>query len=73
MELSKVQVVVEWPTPWTDKELQQFQGFPNFYRWFIRGFSTRAHPLMSLLRGTPRWLAWTPAAQEVFNKLKKAF
>lgn len=35
-DLAKVQAVAEWLTPSTRKQLQQFLGFANFYRCFIR-------------------------------------
>ena len=39
MDPSKVSAVAEWPSPSTRKRLQQFLGFANFYRRFIRGYS----------------------------------
>uniref|UniRef100_A0A4W5RRF9 ribonuclease H n=1 Tax=Hucho hucho TaxID=62062 RepID=A0A4W5RRF9_9TELE len=45
MEEGKVQAVTEWPQPTTVKELQRFLGFANFYRRFIRNYSTIASPL----------------------------
>ncbi len=51
MDDKKVQSVLNWPQPKTVKELQRFLGFANFYRRFIRNFSTIAAPLTSLLRG----------------------
>ncbi|KAI3358929.1 hypothetical protein L3Q82_015322 [Scortum barcoo] len=33
---SKIKAVENWPTPSTRKKLQQFLGFANFYRRFIR-------------------------------------
>lgn len=35
------------PTPTTVKDLQRFIWFANFYRWFIRGFSSTAAPFTS--------------------------
>ncbi|KAK3534394.1 hypothetical protein QTP86_014422 [Hemibagrus guttatus] len=49
MDLTKVQVVTEWPNSTTVKELQRFLGFANFYRRFIRNYSSMAGPLTSLL------------------------
>ncbi|KAK3560480.1 hypothetical protein QTP86_009608 [Hemibagrus guttatus] len=49
MDLTKVHVVTEWPNPTTVKELQRFLGFANFYRRFIRNYSSVAGQLTSLL------------------------
>ncbi|KAK3545186.1 hypothetical protein QTP70_001764 [Hemibagrus guttatus] len=49
MDLTKVQAVTEWPNPTTVKELQRFLRFANFYRRFIRNYSSVAGPLTSLL------------------------
>ncbi len=51
MDNKKVSSVLNWPQPTTVKELQRFLGFANFYRRFIRDFSTVAAPLTSMLRG----------------------
>lgn len=53
MDQSKIQAVTEWPLPKTVKELQRFLGFANFYRRFIRSYSSIAAPLTSLLKGKP--------------------
>jgi hypothetical protein len=48
MDPVKVAGVVDWPTPTTKKELQQFLGFTNFYRHFILDYSHIAQPLFIL-------------------------
>ncbi len=74
MDDKKVQSVINWPQPKTVKELQRFLGFANFYRRFIRNFSTVAAPLTSLLRGGGRQrLDWSPSAQHAFLQLKDRF
>ncbi|KAK3568931.1 hypothetical protein QTP86_020639 [Hemibagrus guttatus] len=73
MDVTKVQAVTEWPSPTTVKELQWFLGFANFYRRFIRNYSSMAGPLTSLLKGKPRRLAWTDQAQAAFQQLKDCF
>ncbi|KAK3515960.1 hypothetical protein QTP86_004678 [Hemibagrus guttatus] len=75
MDVSKVQAVTEWPSPSTVKELQRFLGFANFYRRFIRNYSSVVGPLTSLLKGKPRRLAWTDQAQAqaAFQQLKECF
>ncbi|KAF7640779.1 hypothetical protein LDENG_00014940, partial [Lucifuga dentata] len=45
MDPPKVQAVTDWPTPTSRKELQRFLGFANFYRRFIRNYSSIAAPL----------------------------
>ncbi|KAK3526102.1 hypothetical protein QTP70_015427 [Hemibagrus guttatus] len=73
MDVTKVQVVTEWPSPTTVKELQCFLGFANFYRCFIRNYSFVAGPLTSLLKGKPRKLAWTNQTRAAFQQLKDCF
>ncbi len=69
----KVQAVTEWPQPSIVKELQRFLGFANFYRRFIRNYSTVASPLTSLLKGKPTKLRWTGEANNAFITLKEKF
>ncbi|KAK3540671.1 hypothetical protein QTP70_034527 [Hemibagrus guttatus] len=73
MDEGKVTAIRNWPTPTTVKELQRFLGFANFYRRFVQNYSCIANPLTSLLRDKPKSLAWSPAAEEAYNTLKKAF
>lgn len=65
---AKVAAVTEWATPTTVKELQRFLGFANFYRWFIRGFSSNAAPLTSVLKKGPKQLVYNNAAKEAFKR-----
>ncbi|KAK3512668.1 hypothetical protein QTP70_020879 [Hemibagrus guttatus] len=73
MDTVKVQAITEWPAPTTVWELQSFLGFANFYRRFIRNYSSVAGPLTSLLRGKPKRLAWTDQARAAFQQLKDCF
>ncbi len=73
MDEGKVEAIKTWPKPSTIKELQQFLGFSNFYRWFIQNYSTLTSPLTNLLHNKPESLSWSPAAEEAFEKLKEAF
>jgi len=72
MDPKKIQTVVEWPQIQNVKDVRSFLGFANFYRRFIYGFSKIAMPLNALSqKGKP--FQWTPACQEAFPTLKKAF
>ncbi|KAK3554671.1 hypothetical protein QTP70_032680 [Hemibagrus guttatus] len=73
MDVVKVQAVTEWPAPTSVRELQRFLGFANFYRRFIRNYSSVAAPLTSLLRGKPKKLTWTDPARSAFQQLKNCF
>ena len=54
-------------------ELQRFLGFANFYRRFIRNFSSLAAPLMVFLMRNPKKLQWTEQADQAMQHLKHAF
>uniref|UniRef100_A0A8C7YHL6 ribonuclease H n=1 Tax=Oryzias sinensis TaxID=183150 RepID=A0A8C7YHL6_9TELE len=45
---AKLEAVSQWEPPSTRKKLQQFLGFANFYRQFIRNYSAIAAPLTQL-------------------------
>lgn len=55
------------------RDLHCFLGFANFYRRFIRGFSSVASPLTLLLKGKPKKLEWNQEASVVFETLKQIF
>jgi hypothetical protein len=49
MDPEKVRTITQWLPPPTLKDLQQFIGFANFYRRFIKGFSSICKPLNDLM------------------------
>ncbi|RXW11974.1 hypothetical protein EST38_g13881 [Candolleomyces aberdarensis] len=53
MDPKKVQAIINWLTPKSKKELQQFLVLANYYRRFIDGFASLASPLNSLTGNTP--------------------
>uniref|UniRef100_A0A3B3H5K4 Gypsy retrotransposon integrase-like protein 1 n=1 Tax=Oryzias latipes TaxID=8090 RepID=A0A3B3H5K4_ORYLA len=69
---SKIQAVSEWEIPVSRKKLQQFLGFANFYRRFIRNYSSIAAPLTQLTSVKVPYV-WNPAADSAFRKLKELF
>jgi hypothetical protein len=48
MDPEKIKVVVDWKQPTNATEVLSFTGFCNFYRRFIKGFSSIAKPLFQL-------------------------
>ncbi|KAI3359497.1 hypothetical protein L3Q82_013906 [Scortum barcoo] len=72
MDPAKVSAVASWPTPSSRKQLQRFLGFANFYRRFIRGYSTVAAPLTALTSSKVTF-QWSVAANKAFNTLKTRF
>jgi transposase InsO family protein len=71
MSPDKIQVVKDWPTPTTVKEVQAFIGFVNFNRQFIKDFSKIAIPLTELTKKENAF-KWTDKADEAFRKLIEA-
>ncbi|KAI2647066.1 Transposon Tf2-6 polyprotein [Labeo rohita] len=69
MDDTKVNAVRNWPRPKTLKELQRFLGFSNFYRRFIRHFSTVAAPLTSMVKKGETRLSWSADALQAFHEL----
>lgn len=72
MDPAKVSAVASWPVPESRQKLQQFLGFANFYRRFIRSYSSVAAPLTALT-STKRPFRWTPEAERAFNTLRTRF
>ena len=75
----KVEVVRNWPTPRSLKELRSFLGFCSFYRRFVQGFSQIAGSLHKLVgvhveklkSKKPVPFAWEPKHQAAFDHLKQ--
>ena len=72
MDEHKVEAILQWPNPQRVKDIQQFLGFANFYRRFIRNFSEISQSMTMLLRKGQPWL-WGSEQQESFDTLKRLF
>jgi transposase InsO family protein len=71
MSSKKIQVVKDWPKPTTVKGIQEFLGFVNFNRRFIKDYSKKALPLTKLTRkDTP--FRWGTEHDDAFESLKQA-
>ena len=72
MDPAKVSAVANWPPLDSRKKVQQFLGFANFYRKFIRNFSSVAAPL-HILTSSKEPFRWNPQAETAFQSLKGRF
>jgi hypothetical protein len=54
VDLAKIQVICDWPTPTTLTELPSFLGIANFYQRFMLGFSHIAWALSQVTKGSDR-------------------
>jgi hypothetical protein len=72
MDPEKVKAITEWAAPTSVKAVRSFLGFANFYRQFIRNYSSIAAPLTELTRKDTGF-RWTEAADKAFTNLKKLF
>ncbi|XP_053563243.1 tyrosine--tRNA ligase, cytoplasmic isoform X1 [Bombina bombina] len=72
MQSEKVEAVKHWPQPTDRKSLQRFLGFANYYRKFIKNFSTVVKPLTQLT-GTTHPFLWEEKHTHVFENLKRLF
>jgi hypothetical protein len=72
MDPGKVSAVRDWPTPTTLRDVRAFIGFSNFYRRFIKDFSSIARPLHDLTKKDVPW-HWHAEQQHAFDTLKEKF
>ncbi|GBG90338.1 hypothetical protein CBR_g50586 [Chara braunii] len=70
-EDNKIAVIRDWPTPCTMTELRPFLGLANYYRKFVRNFSTIGAPLRRLPKKEAIW-KWDKDCTSALKKLKRA-
>jgi hypothetical protein len=66
---SKVEVIVNWPTPTNVTEVRSFMGATQYWRKFIANFSLIATPLHALT-SVKRGFQWGGSQQKAFDTLK---
>ena len=68
-----------WEKPQTISKLRSFMGFCNYYSGYVRMYAELSGPLHKMLqvgkfdgrKGSKKKLAWTPEAEDAFNRLKE--
>ena len=69
----KIEVVKDWPRPKDATQVRQFVGLTNYFRKFIKDYSTVAAPLMDLTKkNTDFATEWTDVHTKAFEELKTA-
>jgi hypothetical protein len=69
MEEAKVKKVKHWKPPCNATEVWHFLGFTGYYRYFIKGYSQIARPLLDLTKQSTTW-HWGMDQQKAFDKLR---
>jgi hypothetical protein len=71
---AKTQVVNDWPTPASVKDVRSFLGLANYFRKFVQGYSTLVEPLTRLTRKELVWnnQTWDSACEQAFQGVKTA-
>jgi len=72
VDKSKIELIVNLPTPKSVKDVRSFLGHAGFYRRFIKDFSVISKPLSNLLT-KDNIFEWTKHCEEAFVKLKNLF
>lgn len=68
MDTSKVQAILDWPTPENVKQLRGFLGLSGHYRKFIQNYASLARPLTDLLKKEN--FQWNSEVSNAFVQLK---
>jgi hypothetical protein len=71
MDLEKVDVIKNLPSPKSVFEVRSFHGLASFYRKFIQNFSRISTPMMDTVKKRHKSFHWTKEAEKSFNLLKK--
>ncbi|GKV35062.1 hypothetical protein SLEP1_g43380 [Rubroshorea leprosula] len=69
MNPSKIDAIVNWPTPTSMRDVRSFHGLASFYRRFIKNFSSIVAPITDNLKGDK--FSWSGKAQQSFEELKR--
>ena len=71
LDPEKIRVVVEWPTPTSTNQLQQFLGHSNYFRHYVQGHSKLSGPLTDMA-SEHKPFNCGPDQQQAFEGVKHA-
>jgi hypothetical protein len=71
IDLERITVILNLPTPTSKKEVQDFMGIINFVRRFVPNFAVMVKPIHNLLK-QDRSFSWTDGVENDFLRIKKA-
>ena len=69
-DLTKSEIIRDWPQPQDKTEIKSFLGLANYYRKMVPNFSDIASPLTRLTKKKAKF-AWGQLQEEAFVKLKQ--
>lgn len=72
MQPAKIEVIENWPTPKSVKQVQSLLGFTNFYRQFIPNYTQLVLPIQKLVNQRIKF-SWTVEQDNALAAIKKAF
>ncbi|XP_059067638.1 uncharacterized mitochondrial protein AtMg00860-like [Cryptomeria japonica] len=70
IDRSKIQAIIDWPTPTNVGEVHNFMGLVGYYHRYVQDFSRIAHPITSLQRKGKRFV-WIEQCEREFRILKE--
>jgi hypothetical protein len=70
MDEKKVKVIKKWPTPKGVTKVRSFHGLANFYRRFVKGFSTIAAPFTEIIKKNAGF-HWESDQANAFSTIKE--
>ena len=72
MEEEKMKGILDWLTHKCVKDVQKFLELANYYRLFIKGFTSIARPLHDMVKKNQKW-NWIEKQEEAFRESKEQF
>ena len=66
MDPSKVQEIIDWPSPQSIFEVRRFHGLASFYRKFMMNFNGICAPIVETTKKDKQPFHWTTWAKNIF-------